>query len=59
VIAQAGRAEAQADLPVGLRFPALWGIDIPPDGTKIAFSVGDPIHAEVWAIDNVLMAAPR
>jgi hypothetical protein len=44
---------------MGLRFPALRDIDISPDGTMIAFSVGDPIHAELWAIDNVLMAAPR
>ena len=44
---------------LGLRFPALRDIDISPDGTKIAFSVGDPIHGEVWAIENVLSAAPR
>ena len=44
---------------LGLKFPALRDIDISADGTKIAFSVGDPIHAEIWAMDNVLKAAPR
>jgi Tol biopolymer transport system component len=44
---------------IGLKFPALRDIDLSPDGAKIAFSVGDPIHAEIWAIDNVLLAAPH
>jgi Tol biopolymer transport system component len=44
---------------LGLTYPALRDIDISPDGTKIAFSVGDPVHAELWAVDNILMAAPR
>jgi len=52
-------ATGGAEQQLGLRFPALRDIDISPDGTKIAFSVGDPVHAEVWAIENVLTAAPR
>jgi Tol biopolymer transport system component len=44
---------------LGLKFPELRDIDISLDGTKIAFSVGDPIRTEIWAIDNVLQAVPR
>jgi Tol biopolymer transport system component len=44
---------------IGLQFPELRDIDISPDAKKIAFSVGDPVLREVWAVENVMLAAPR
>ena len=44
---------------LGLQFPELRDIDISPDGKKLAFSVGDPLLREVWAVENVMLAAPR
>jgi len=43
----------------GLKLANLRDIDISPDGTHIAFSVGAVALAEVWAIENLLPAAAR
>lgn len=44
---------------LSLQFPELRDIDISPDGKKIAFSVGNPLLREIWAVENVLLATPR
>jgi hypothetical protein len=41
----------------GLKVAELRNLDIAPDGTRIAFSIGAVNQPEIWAMDNFLPRA--
>ena len=47
-------ATGGAEVSTGLKLPDLRDIDISPDGTRIAFSIGAVTYPEIWAMENFL-----
>lgn len=47
-------AQGGAEESTGLKVPDIRDLDISPDGTRIAFSIGAVAQPEIWAMENFL-----